>query len=251
HQQLAFEMLQCAAIGPMGVDNVFFRAFCKGFRMQCHEQTIDLYSIVRSFCGGAEEFVQSAETSIIKSFDDLNLRMHVNLGGVSTQKLTEAFADSGPSFEGRTFEEIFREFLETTGTPCPQLLESIKERFSSKVDLDDIASPTFRMKLLCWSVTGAPRIMHEGEPLRVQLVEDDDSFYIPAGMQADRRHQYISLGTCSFKTCTRSLRIPASYLIKLLHTSYDPLSELSSAKVAVHHWLLVQMLDAVESYTMA
>ncbi|KAJ3726241.1 hypothetical protein C8R42DRAFT_574660, partial [Lentinula raphanica] len=169
HRQLAFEMLSCAAIGPMGTDNVFFRAFCEGFRMQCVEQTIDLYSIVQSFCGGAEEFVQSAETSIIKSFDDLNLRMHVNLVAASQQKLSAAFAAAGPAFEGKTFEEIFRDFLESSGAPCPEALQSIKDRFSPKIDLDEITSPTFRMRLLCWSVTGAPRIMHEGDPLRVRL----------------------------------------------------------------------------------
>ncbi|KAJ3964445.1 hypothetical protein EV361DRAFT_978731, partial [Lentinula raphanica] len=251
HRQLAFEMLQCAAIGPIGVNNAFFQAFCRGFRMQCNEQTIDLYTIVQSFCGGAEEFVQSAETSIIKEYDDLNLRMHANLGPDLQQKLSDAFAHAGPDFEGKTFEEMFREFLEATGAPCPQLLESIKDRFSPKIDLNDITSPTFRMKLLCWSVTGAPRIIHEGDPLRVQLVEDDNEFYISPRTQMEQRDEYISLGTCSFKTCTRSLRIPASYLIKLLHASYNPFSEYDSAKTAIHHWLLVQMLDAIESYTIA
>ncbi|KAJ3761631.1 hypothetical protein EV360DRAFT_37434, partial [Lentinula raphanica] len=191
-----------------------------------------------SFCGGAEEFVQSAETSIIKSYDDLNLRMHANLGPDLEQKLSNAFANAGPAFEGKTFEEVFREFLEATGAPCPQLLDAIKDRFSPKIDLDEITSPTFRMKLLCWSVSGAPRVINEGDPLRVQLVEDNNEFYISPRTQAEQRNEYISSGT-------------SSYMIKLLNAPYNSSSECDCAKTAIHHWLLLQMLDVIESYTIA
>ncbi|KAJ3859235.1 hypothetical protein EV359DRAFT_68337 [Lentinula novae-zelandiae] len=249
HRHLAFEMLYNAVVGPTSINNVFFVSFLQGFRMRCIDGTADLYDIVRSFDGGAESFVQSTETSIIKRFEDLNLSFVVDLEATTLRELTDACANAGAPFEGKLFKEIFRDYLEDTGVPCPHLLDTIKDRLSPQINLDEITSPTFRMKLLCWSVSGAPRIMHEGDPLKIQLVEDDDPFYLPSCIGHKLQNAYLSLGTCAFKTCTRSIKIPASFLIKLIRASYDPHSECKDARTAVHHWLLVEMLDAVGSYT--
>jgi len=82
-------------------------------------------------------------------------------------------------------------------------------------------------------------------------VEDDDESYMRLSddpvLAADRR-QHILSGSCAFKTCSRSLRIPASYFISLLRATYDPSTELKDARTAVHHWLLVQILDAIGNY---
>ncbi|KAJ3873726.1 hypothetical protein F5051DRAFT_337119, partial [Lentinula edodes] len=227
HRHLAFEMLYNAVVGPTSINNIFFVSFLQGFRMPCIDGTTDLYDIVRSFVGGAEEFVRSAETSIIKGFEDLNLTVTVDLGATILQELVDACTNAGVSFQGKDFEQIFRDFLEETGAPCPQLLESIKGRLSPQINLDEITSSTFRMKLLCWSVSGAPRVMHEGDSLKVQLVEDDDPYYLPSCIGRELQNAYISSGT----------------------SPYNPHSECKDARTAVHHWLLVQMLDAIGSYT--
>ncbi|KAJ4465390.1 hypothetical protein C8J55DRAFT_566320 [Lentinula edodes] len=235
HQHLAFEMLYNAVVGPSSINNVFFISFLQGFRMRCIDGTADLFDIVRSFDGGVENFVQSTETSIIKGFEDLNLSFIVDLEATTLRELTDACTNAGAPFEGKTFKEIFRDYLEDSGTPCPRLLEAIKDRLSRQINLDEITSSTFRMKLLCWSVSGAPRIMHEGDPLKIQLVEDDDPFYLPSRIGQELQNAYLSSGTCAFKTCTRSIKIPASVLIKLIRASYDPYSECKDARTAVHH----------------
>lgn len=97
----------------------------------------------------------------------MNFIIHVNLGAATLRDFADTCSEAGTSFEGKIFDDIFRDFLEETGAPCPQLLESIKDRLSPQINLDEITSSTFRMKILCWSVSGAPRVMHEGQPLRV------------------------------------------------------------------------------------
>lgn len=72
---------------------------------------------------------------------------------------------------------------------------------------------------------------------------------MPYGSLEEERRGHLDAGTCAFKTCSRFMRIPASYLISLLKAEYTGSVEPRDAKTAVHHWLLVQMLDAIGSYT--
>ncbi|GAW04687.1 hypothetical protein LENED_006493 [Lentinula edodes] len=94
----------------------------------CVGGTLDLYDIVRSFYGGVEEFVQSSETSVIKDLNDLSFDIKVDLEAVHLNELADVFAEAGPFFEGKIFEDIFNDFLEGTGAPCPQLLHAIRDR---------------------------------------------------------------------------------------------------------------------------
>lgn len=123
--------------------------------------------IARSFAGGVEEFVKTAEASIIKSFDDLNIHISTKLSPGTLTHFAQACADAGPDFVGKSFTEIFTQFLLDVGAPCPLLFESMKNRFSPEINLDRISSPVFRMELLCWSATGAHRVLREGDSLQV------------------------------------------------------------------------------------
>ncbi|KAF9070801.1 hypothetical protein BDP27DRAFT_1220024, partial [Rhodocollybia butyracea] len=248
HRVLAYEMLHNAIIGPISVTNAYFQLFLEGFNLCC-SPTLDFCDIVKSFHGGAEDFIQTAEVSVIRCFDDLNLRVLDAVNGPACEDFTNACAEAGPDFADKTFETIFQDFLEGTGAPCPSVFDEIKDRFNPEIDLERIDSPTFRMQILCWSVSGAPRVIAEGEPLRVVLVTDEDSTYMSSSAPRARRAEYLAAGICSFKTCSRSLRIPVSYLKKLLRDSYDRDSRFPHAQAAVHHWLLVQMLEAIGSYT--
>ncbi|KAJ4498607.1 hypothetical protein C8R41DRAFT_864503 [Lentinula lateritia] len=155
------------------------------------------------------------------------------------------------NFAGKIFEEVFKDFLTGIGTPCPQLLEDAKSRLSVEVraSLSGLQSPTFRMHLMCWAVTGATRILRDGNPIRIILVEDSDPCYLPATVDPDLRRAYILLGCCSFKTCTWTMRIPVSHLIHLLAQSYDSTTEIKDAQAAVHNWLLIQILESAGAYT--
>ncbi|KAJ3870812.1 hypothetical protein F5051DRAFT_341650, partial [Lentinula edodes] len=217
HQRLAWEMLQHAVIGTESMDTNHWCCFKKGFYMQC-ANTVTVPEIARSFLGGIEEFISSAQNSTINSFYDLRLRVICRLGIESMDRFAAACAEADGGFAGKIFEEIFKEFLTEVGSPCPQLLDTQKHQFSSEVKLTGIQSPTFRLRLLCWSVTGAPWVIDEGEPIRVFLVEDDDSTYLPISVEEG---------------------VP----------TYNPDAEPKNARTAIHHWLLTQMLESIGSYT--
>ncbi|KAJ3878406.1 hypothetical protein F5051DRAFT_428200 [Lentinula edodes] len=244
HQKLAWEMLHKVIIGPVDVENAYFSAFLKG---------IDLVDIVRSFFGGAEEFIRTAELSTIRDFDSLNIRVVCDIGSQSLDKLADAFNIAGSYFAGKTFRDVIQDFLNGVGVPCPRMLDSAMDRLSPEVkaSLSGLQSPTFRMRLMCWAVTGATRVLHQGEPMQIILVEDDDILYLPQEIDHPGLYEaYLSSGSCSFRTCSRSMRIPASYLIKLLKETYDPNGELKDARIAIHNWLLMQMLDSAGTYSM-
>ncbi|KAJ4471639.1 hypothetical protein C8R41DRAFT_776547, partial [Lentinula lateritia] len=168
HQKIAWEMLRYAVIGTESIENDNWQCFKKGFYMQC-ANAVNVADIAWSFAGGIEDFVQSAQNSVINSFYDLRLRVICRLGTQLSQQLDDAFSEADNNFAGKSFEQIFKEFLTGVGAPCPQLLESLKNQFSSEVKLTGIQSSTFRLCLLCWSTTGAPRVIAEGEPIRASF----------------------------------------------------------------------------------
>ncbi|KAJ3903369.1 hypothetical protein F5879DRAFT_923121 [Lentinula edodes] len=55
------------------------------------------------------------------------------------------------------FDAWFEDFLLGLGTPCPTLLNSAKDRFSSVVKLEDISESTFRLRSFAWAISGVPR----------------------------------------------------------------------------------------------
>lgn len=68
---------------------------------------------------------------------------------------------------------------------------------------------------------------------------------------ANRHHSAIArLGTISFRTCFRTVRFPAEYVVRLASAVYSPGSEPGSFKKACHHWLLVEILNAIGNHTM-
>ncbi|KAH7868875.1 uncharacterized protein C8R40DRAFT_1177314 [Lentinula edodes] len=147
HQKLASEMLHNVVIGPVGVENAYFTAFIKGFLLP-GAAGFNLADIVHSFFGGPEEFF--------------------------LDELADALSIAGPHFAGKTFEDVIKDFLVSIGAPCPQLLAVTKDRFSPEVkaSLSGLQSPTFRMRLMCWAVTGAPRVLRDGEPMQVSILSN-------------------------------------------------------------------------------
>ncbi|KAJ3899977.1 hypothetical protein F5879DRAFT_809975, partial [Lentinula edodes] len=102
HRKLSWEMLHNVVVGPVDVDNAYFTAFLKGFLLPC-STGIDLVDIVRSFFGGAEEFVRTAEISTICNFASLNIRIVCDLKTQSLDELTNALSAAGPQFAGKSY----------------------------------------------------------------------------------------------------------------------------------------------------
>ncbi|KAJ3858993.1 hypothetical protein EV359DRAFT_51523 [Lentinula novae-zelandiae] len=218
HQKLASEMLHNVVIGPVGVENAYFAAFIKGFLLP-GATGFNLADVSVTY--------MDIFTSTIRDFESLDIRIVCSLGNQFLDELAEALSVAGAHFAGKTFEDIIKDFLISIGAPCPQLLAVTKDRFSPEVkaSLSGLQSPTFRMCLMCWAVTGAPRVLRDGEPMQIILVDDNDTSYLPHGL--------------------------TSYLIQLLKDTFNPDAEIKNAQVAIHHWLLIQMLDSAGTYNMA
>ncbi|KAJ3766979.1 hypothetical protein FB446DRAFT_652916 [Lentinula raphanica] len=248
HRSLAWTMLHNAVIGPVTTDHPYFQAFYKGLILPCKPIDLNLSNIASNFCGGISEFVLSLqETRITGDYDALRLG-HTDKTSVSTRTaLQDAFEDAVPAWAGMTFPEVFQQFLEGRGLPCPSLMEELRGRFS--VPLDKASEKGFRMKMFCWAATGSPQIILDGAPIEVSLVDDNDATYFSLqGSRAVERALLLSHGTIGFKTCTRDMYVPASHLLKLLQNPYDGVSEPRNAKDSVFHWLLLEILNGIGNY---
>ncbi|KAJ3737890.1 hypothetical protein EV360DRAFT_91143 [Lentinula raphanica] len=98
--------------------------------------------------------------------------------------------------------------------------------------------------MFCWATTGVPRVLLDGYT-EVSLVHDDDPQYTNLTMEEDDRMRHVNNGICCFKTCTRMMLIPASYLLALLQApNRDPQVVMDT----ISSWLLLQILDAIGNY---
>ncbi|KAL0563944.1 hypothetical protein V5O48_018112, partial [Marasmius crinis-equi] len=175
HKVLGWEMLHSAVVGPQpGVQHPFWVHFLRGFNMPC-KKGFSLPQIARAYIAGSTEFVGSIYDGHISNYNSLRLEFNNELTAVSQARLDIALS-SQPGLPN--FKALFRGFLEGTGAPCPDLLASIKDRFSPSIDLNDINSFTFRMRMFCWATTGTPNVILDGPKIEVILVDDDDAVYV-------------------------------------------------------------------------
>lgn len=80
-------------------------------------------------------------------------------------------------------------------------------------------------------------------------MSNDNPLYAPSNQQGGILEHQLARGTISFKTCSRYMLIPVSFLIQLLKVSYSSHSEHCDIKAAVHTWLLTEILDGIGTYT--
>ncbi|KAJ3832417.1 hypothetical protein F5878DRAFT_548211, partial [Lentinula raphanica] len=228
HRSLAWAMLHNAVVGPVKTDHPYFEAFVKGFLLPCKPIGLDLSQIAAHCHGGIREFVLSLQAShITGDYDALRMEHSDRICAATRTALRDA-CEIVPDWSGFEFPEIFREFLEGSGLPCPSLMAELQGRFDDVVTLEGASEKGFRMRMFCWAATGSPHILIDGMPIE--------------------RARLLNHGTISFKTCTRMMHVPASYLLKLLGTSYDSEFEPHDVKDSIFHWLLVQILSSIGSY---
>jgi hypothetical protein len=58
-------------------------------------------------------------------------------------------------------------------------------------------------------------------------------------------------GKIGFRTCTQTVLIPTSYIIRLASTLYSASTEPHSFSDAIDHWLLCEILNAIGNHTIA
>ncbi|KAJ7228289.1 Sec63 Brl domain-containing protein [Mycena pura] len=135
------------------------------------------------------------------------------------------------------FPSIIRKFLAGTGVPCPVLWGTKPIPVSSRLDMTEVNSPTFRSKALCWAATGTPLLPSLDDDVQLILGELGD------GISAFHMQE----GTISFHTCSRETHIPLEYLINLCSQDYPASdengqpTEPESLEKAIEHWLFTQV----------
>ncbi|KAJ3766980.1 hypothetical protein FB446DRAFT_822913 [Lentinula raphanica] len=223
HRSLAWTMLHNAIVGPVSTDHPYFKAFVKGFLLPCKPIGLDL-SKVAAFCnGGASHFVLSLlDSRITGNYEALRLE-YTDRTCVATRTALRDAYETVPEIEGS---------------------------FDDAVTLEGASETGYRMRMFCWASTGVPHILNDGMSIEVILVDDTDSMYFSTeSHRENERMRLLNHGTISFKTCTRMVQIPASYLLKLLNLSHENGSELRyDIKDTVFHWLLSQIFSNIGSY---
>ncbi|KAL0069951.1 hypothetical protein AAF712_002846 [Marasmius tenuissimus] len=248
HTALATEMLYAAIIGKRGPRHPVFQCFKHGFLMLC-DQGYDFTKLVCVFHGGSEKFVSSVYNSHINGYHDLRLQYVSKLHLATEDQLAGAFSDHPSTISlAPSFEDFFRQFLESIGYPDLDMMEAEEGQFSRVVNLEDIGTENFRMRMLCWAATGAPYIL-EGAPIKIVLVEDDDPEY-GATLSASQLDRALKSGVCKFRTCAQEMRIPVSFMLHVLGIDYPADSDIDARNV-LHHWLLVSLLDNVSQVTIS
>lgn len=81
---------------------------------------------------------------------------------------------------------------------------------------------------------------------QVFLCDDNDNSYA----ESSSRQAMMQEGKISFRTCFGEARVPASYLVRLGEKEYQAESEPASLKAALHHWLLVECINAIGGHSM-
>ncbi|KAJ3816543.1 hypothetical protein F5880DRAFT_1512567, partial [Lentinula raphanica] len=222
HRSLAWTMLHNAIIGPVATDHPYFQAFLQGLLLPCKSIDLDLSQIAASCFEGTSEFVMSLlKTRINGDYDALPLEYTDRTCPATRTALRDA-CEAIPDWAGFGLPEIFREFLEGSGLPCPALMAELQGRFNNVVTLEGASEKAYRMRMVCWAATGAPHIPSDGASIEIMLVDDNDAMYFSLlDHRANERARLLEHGTIAFKTCTRVMQVPSSYLLKLLGASHD------------------------------
>ncbi|KAJ3720457.1 hypothetical protein C8R42DRAFT_722170 [Lentinula raphanica] len=239
-------MLHNVIVGPESVEHPYFKAFLKGLLLPCGTMGVNLSEIARRFTGGTSEFVNSLlETRTKGDYTMLRIDYSNHINNLVERELKDTLSLVFPALSDKGFPAIFREFLEGSGLPPPLTMQELQGRFADVVPLDDVSKKEFRMRMFCWATTGVPHILVDGSYTEVCLVPDDSPQYMRHGTSDEARRQHLDKGTCCFKTCTRMMFIPISYLLKLLRA---PSSDPQEVMDAISSWLFMEILDGVGNY---
>ncbi|KAL0571014.1 hypothetical protein V5O48_010947 [Marasmius crinis-equi] len=217
HAALGWEMLHNAVIGPRSVDHPAFALFLKGFRLPC-AHGYSLAQVARAFQGGPENFVSTVYASYIAHYSHLPLSYISRLRPETETALANVLSEN-TSLEAANFEDLFKDFLQGIGYPSLDLMEGVKGRFNSMVNLDGIFDETFRLRMFCWATTGAPSVNTDGVSIKISAFD------------------WINLTPTNDNTNGSAEQTQDANPFG----ASTPLT----VREAVHHWLLASILDNI------
>ncbi|KAK7445421.1 hypothetical protein VKT23_014838 [Stygiomarasmius scandens] len=250
HDTIASLMLYQSTISFEPPTHPEIQAFLTGFKLPA-ENHFDFAKVIRrSFRGGSEALLSQISLSHISGPESVKDHVAVEVPSTAlVDRLTRLFDEP---FE---FVRLLEDFLTGIGAPCPDLWADLLPHLNECVRkrLEDVDQPYFRAQVFFWAATGSPEIRADlvDGTVQILLVEDNDEQYMDGTStsddQARLRRAMLDEGKICFRTCAAVVRIPASYLEKLVR-------ECTSASIPIlpriHHWLLSECLNAVGKHSM-
>ncbi|KAJ7885139.1 hypothetical protein B0H14DRAFT_2564084 [Mycena olivaceomarginata] len=248
HQALGPDLLYTALIGSQPPSHSELQAFFLGLKLPC-SNGFDFMQVLRSHPGGSATFLSHTWTSVIHDFD--SLKPHLVIAPMSPLLIGEIAQPGSPALT-MDLEDLLHRFLQGSGAPCPALLEEAIPRLSKLISFDQIDSPAFRSKALCWATTGSPHVEFDDQHhIVIHFVGPDNLGYDTSLAQLS----YMKLGLISFRTCFRVARIPLVYLVDLCSRTYPARdhegndTEPFTLQQAIDHWLLVEILAGIGGHS--
>ncbi|KAJ7825278.1 hypothetical protein B0H14DRAFT_2596655 [Mycena olivaceomarginata] len=248
HQALGPDLLYTALIGSQPPSHSELQAFFLGLKLPC-SNGFDFMQVLRSHPGGSATFLSHTWTSVIHDFN--SLKPHLVVAPMSPLLIGEIAQPGSPALT-MDLEDLLQRFLQGSGAPCPALLEEAIPRLSKLISFDQIDSPAFRSKALCWATTGSPHVEFDDQHhIVIHFVGPDDLGYDTSLAQLS----YMKLGLISFRTCFRVARIPLVYLVDLCSRTYPARdhegndTEPFTLQQAIDHWLLVEILAGIGGHS--
>ncbi|KAJ7650550.1 hypothetical protein FB45DRAFT_730675, partial [Roridomyces roridus] len=251
HQAFALDMVYTALISTQPAQQSELSSFVTGVRLGCRNG-FDFPEVVRSYTGGGSAtFISRIWTSLIHDF--ATIQPYLSIFGLTSRQLSN-FADSASSIQGMDLCDLLRKFLQGSGAPCRRLLDQAIPHLSKLIRWEEIDEAAFRPKLFCYAVTGSPHVEWADveQQMVVHWVGPNDTAYYDDPIARARFMQY---GQIAFRTCFKTVRIPAMHLIHLCNSSYpahdDEGNEVEpfTRDQAIEHWLMMQFAGAIGGAT--
>ncbi|KAJ7675415.1 hypothetical protein B0H14DRAFT_3537113 [Mycena olivaceomarginata] len=224
------------SIGPTGDITPFQSHFVifHDIQLPC-SNGFDFMQVLRSHPGGSATFLSHTWTSVIHDFD--SLKPHLVIAPMSPLLIGEIAQPGSPALT-MDLEDLLHRFLQGSGAPCPALLEEAIPRLNKLISFDQIDSPAFRSKALCWATTGSPHVEFDDQHhIVIHFVGPDDLGY-------DTLLAQLSVA-----------RIPLVYLVDLCSRTYPARdhegnnTEPFTLQQAIDHWLLVEILAGIGGHS--
>ncbi|KAK7463010.1 hypothetical protein VKT23_007592 [Stygiomarasmius scandens] len=251
HDTIASLMLYHSTISFEPPTHPEIQAFLSGFKLPGGENNFDFAKAIRrSFRGGSEALLSQISLSHISGPESVRDHVVVEVPSAAlANRLSELFE------EPFKFSSFLENFLTGIGVPCPDLWADLIPHLNECVQkrLEAVEQPYFRPQMFFWAATGSPEIRADlvDGTVQVVLADDSDEDYMDGTSTNDEharlRRAMLDEGKMSFRTCAAVVRIPASYLEKLVRKCK---SEGVPILPRVHHWLLSECLNAVGKHSM-
>ncbi|KAF6744449.1 hypothetical protein DFP72DRAFT_1078515 [Ephemerocybe angulata] len=243
HQALGPLLLYQSLFGPDPPTHPSGKPSSKGLLCDAHRLILHHRQLIREFEGGSETFFSLLWSNAVH-WDTLGPLVRYPEPSL---RVAEALTVAGIPM---SFGELFSEFLEGTGIPCPNRFAEVKASFSDLVDLSGVDHPDFRSRVFVWATTGHPFLDPELDSICVHVRSSSSR----TGMLTPTQHALMhDQGKFAFGTCGRRMHIPEDHLVRMMEATYPPpdsvTGEPASFKDAFAYWAFTELINSIGEHS--